>query len=346
MAATSSATLIGSTTLASTETPHLKHDAGEPNYHPLTLDEKRGILTKDVSPYGREITVQEYLDHILPPLSKDIDLDKTMKVVEARLVSKSRFQVFEADPAHIPGNEDNVFVRLAKLVRSLVRAAAKPKGKRATLVFHHDGRTTPECTTRETTSRPDSYALLANTKLKTSDGTTFWANMGVVGEVKKAASAENRRDNEKKIVWSLSHCLCDDAARRGSFGFTIENTQMRLWFCSRACILVSEEFNFITQHRITTQFFLSLLYATPEQLGWDPTMKRRSEHELDIVVPMDDGKVRRFRTTEVLSVAAVDLTVGPGTRLFKVLEVGPRNQTFGQPYILKDSWIDHDRPRE
>ena len=36
----------------------------------------------------------------------------------------------------------------------------------------------------------------------------------------------------------------EDGRRRFVIGYTIENTNMRLWFCSRSDILVTEQFNF------------------------------------------------------------------------------------------------------
>ncbi len=38
----------------------------------------------------------------------------------------------------------------------------------------------------------------------------------------------------------------EDPRRRRVFGFTIENTQMRVWMMNRAEVVVSEPFNFIT----------------------------------------------------------------------------------------------------
>lgn len=37
----------------------------------------------------------------------------------------------------------------------------------------------------------------------------------------------------------------DDVRRRASFGMTIEGVITRVWFCCRAMVVVSEEFNFI-----------------------------------------------------------------------------------------------------
>lgn len=51
--------------------------------------------------------------------------------------------------------------------------------------------------------------------------------------------------DSKKVLWNMHQTLRDDPRRRFTFGFTIENRTMRIWFCSRAEILVSQPFDFI-----------------------------------------------------------------------------------------------------
>ena len=49
-----------------------------------------------------------------------------------------------------------------------------------------------------------------------------------------------------KITHCMSQCLRRDPRRRFAYGFTIEDTQMRLWFCDRKQIVVSTAFNFVS----------------------------------------------------------------------------------------------------
>lgn len=48
-----------------------------------------------------------------------------------------------------------------------------------------------------------------------------------------------------KALWNMHHTMREDASRRFTFAFTIENRTMRLWFASRSEILVSESFDFL-----------------------------------------------------------------------------------------------------
>src|ERR1700691_1211453 len=52
--------------------------------------------------------------------------------------------------------------------------------------------------------------------------------------------------NVRKILWSLQHVMRSDVCRRFTFGFTIEDADMRIWFCCRSMVVVTEPFNLIT----------------------------------------------------------------------------------------------------
>ena len=93
-----------------------------------------------------------------------------------------------------------------------------------------------------------------------------------------------------QILWDMYQIMREDPRRRFVFGFTIENTQMRVWMANRSEVVVSEPFNFITvrivsldlvlksadsqvkEHEKFLHFVLSQMYATPHRLGIDTTM--------------------------------------------------------------------------
>jgi hypothetical protein len=43
----------------------------------------------------------------------------------------------------------------------------------------------------------------------------------------------------------MQHVMRDDVRHRASFGITIENANVRVWFCCRGAVIVSKEFHFI-----------------------------------------------------------------------------------------------------
>ena len=106
------------------------------------------------------------------------------------------------------------------------------------------------------TAFPDAY--LSN------NGILSWTNIIVSGEHKMTDEEEaiidvsqrvlrykgslntNVLQNSYKVVHSMSSCMNRDPRRRFAFGYTIETTNMRLWYYDRFQIVVSEPFNFIT----------------------------------------------------------------------------------------------------
>ena len=91
-----------------------------------------------------------------------------------------------------------------------------------------------------------------------------------------------------QILWDMYQIMREDPRRRFVFGFTIENTQMRVWMANRSEVVVSEPFNFITvrisninfvlksadlqlkEHEKFLHFFLWQMYAPPHKLGISP----------------------------------------------------------------------------
>ncbi|KIM76965.1 hypothetical protein PILCRDRAFT_52102, partial [Piloderma croceum F 1598] len=79
----------------------------------------------------------------------------------------------------------------------------------------------------------------------------------------------------RKVVRSMHHVLRSDPCRRFTFGFTVENVNMRMWFAGRSAVFVTTPFNFMTEHELLISFVLSFVYTKPEELGWDPTITRQ-----------------------------------------------------------------------
>lgn len=98
--------------------------------------------------------------------------------------------------------------------------------------------------------------------------------------------------------------------------------------------------------QLTVRFFLAIMYATPQQLGWDPTMVRQKNGQFDITVWSSTGQQSRYRTIKLLSNKDVDSTFGRGTRVWAVKELDSKGRQFGPELALKDNWIDSDRMRE
>lgn len=100
-----------------------------------------------------------------------------------------------------------------------------------------------------------------------------------------------------------------------------------------------------------THFFVSLMYARPEELGYDPTItpardpKARANNQYDIVVRDVEGTSWMYRTTRLISSIGAESLRGRGTRVWEAQRlINGRPQ--GKSVALKDSWIDDHRDRE
>ncbi|KAL5496147.1 hypothetical protein ACEPAH_3069 [Sanghuangporus vaninii] len=76
---------------------------------------------------------------------------------------------------------------------------------------------------------------------------------------KKKGGRKDQNENVSKLMFNIQQTMTLDPCRRFTFGITIENTNMRLWFCSRATPIVSEAFDFTTAIKPLTHIFLSLM---------------------------------------------------------------------------------------
>ena len=44
----------------------------------------------------------------------------------------------------------------------------------------------------------------------------------------------------------MASCIMEDPTRRFTYGFSVEDKEMSLWYCDRAGFVASEPFNFVS----------------------------------------------------------------------------------------------------
>ncbi|KAI0701179.1 hypothetical protein BC835DRAFT_1440239 [Cytidiella melzeri] len=191
----------------------------------------------------------------------------------------------------------------------------------------------------------------------------YWEFIVAPGEKKKRNSIDDINDNVSKILWSFNHIMREDPCRRFVVGYTIENTDMRLWFCSRSDILVTEAFHFLNDHENLAHFFLSQMYAKPHELGYDPTMKSagdpqlRARNQWDMTIHYVEDSVEggdaqeprtstvTFRTITELSNIGAEAIRSRGTRVWKAQQLID-GKVQPELVVIKDYWVDDNRLRE
>ncbi|KAL5532038.1 hypothetical protein ACEPAF_5602 [Sanghuangporus sanghuang] len=196
---------------------------------------------------------------------------------------------------------------------------------------------------RASKTRPDGCVVFkeAEDLAQEADNIVYrWYDFALTCEFKLRDTDEKRDDNVTKIVYSMQHTMTLDPCKRFTFGITIENTNMRLWFCSRAIMVVSEAFNFITQPEILVHVFLSLAFASKPELGWDPTI-RVVDPDAQKRVYLIEVHGQWYEVLEVLSDFGADAIIGRATRVFRV-----KLLDTDQIFVLKDVWVEEDRALE
>ncbi|KAJ8072300.1 hypothetical protein PM082_015859 [Marasmius tenuissimus] len=213
----------------------------------------------------------------------------------------------------------------------------------------------------------------STTKIHNS-GTT--SGMALVGSLQTTAKAiehednvvnarfnkyENSSDvneNSREIVQNAAHMLYSDARRRFRFGLSVDNCQTRFWYFSRAVWYVTARFDFIQAPQPLIQFILALSFASEEEMGYDPTV-RRLEFEgawvYDYQVVDADGKEAWFRTKQRLYDYRWTQILGQGLRVweahvldasgFPIEDVVDGNRVR-RTVVLKDYWLPLEAPLE
>ncbi|KAF7790444.1 hypothetical protein EIP86_001399 [Pleurotus ostreatoroseus] len=349
-------TIRQSTTLVA-ETPTAKQETLRAPFQTDDHLRRTEAVCNDIKRVITEEPVSYFLEALLPPLHDNIDLAEVIhKLAEEGTLGGGSFTAFRVPPSKCHANENQVYRQILETLVGNIVEAARCDDAVPTLQFVHSGETAPRSMFKTNSTRPDSFALLVKYL-----STPMWAHSGLIGEVKKKNTPSNRRDDDRKMAFNLAHCTNDDPRRRFALGFTIEDTEMRLWFCCREKVCVSEPFNFLTDYFTTVHFFLSVMFASPQELGWDPTIRLwhdpkkpspekglQLDQQFDIDVRSEDGSIATYRTQERISDRKADALPGCGTRIWKVLPIDDEGEIIdsAQPLTLKDTWIHHDRERE
>ncbi|KAJ3558271.1 hypothetical protein NM688_g1022 [Phlebia brevispora] len=298
------------------------------------------------TPYGKamQISLKLFLDHVLPPLKYTLAPDLVLQRLlytgkrastHKPLTLKRRWRGFAQDPTQVECDPQKVFLPFQHAVSAIIRASGADGTKPS---FHHNLLCVMDGDTRTHDTLPDAYL--------TCGPSSRWTDIITFGEFHKECRSETVKDNVHKVTESMAKCMHHDARRRFVHAFTVEDKNMRLWYGDRSQVLVSEPFNFITDHIPMIHFFLSMAYAHPEEIGLDPTVALLEDGErYDITVFSHGNSPKTYRTIDLLSSAGLDVLNGRGTRVWRAVEL-EAGEEVGEHVALKDTWADPGRQTE
>ncbi|KAG6370313.1 hypothetical protein JVT61DRAFT_12266 [Boletus reticuloceps] len=302
----------------------------QPQYLSGDLTEGRRAVVNDINRY-REVPYDQLVGSRLHPLPTD------SKVAQIRQVLRTRGAITQDDkewtrfvqrPSAAQRSECVVFQPLQSTISTIFEQVDM------TLFRFVVAPTETPISTRRNTSRPDAYI-----RLKTwyrSDRKTHWFDIAIPFEFKKSKNDDEKRDNERKVIWSLHNIMREDPLRRFALGITIEDTELRIWHIDRALLTVSTSIDFTADIDRVISLFCLIAQQTKVDLGWDPTVERTADERY---VFMICGK--RYTTTRELATFGADLTISRATRVYEAVDEETKEKV-----AIKDSWRESSRDHE
>ena len=210
-----------------------------------------------------QVSTQWFLDHILPPPPVTVSAQSILQrwksghkksSSQKPITNQGRWKGFPHDPSLSSASGSSTFKHLTDIVVAISKAVpATDSGRTRFLRINPSpvGMVSSR-SPRYKDSLPDAFFVS-----REAGGELDWADVEVVGEYEKtdqygdAKAVSNQftlsnttltavmRQNMWKAISSMSRVMQADPRRRFVFGFTMENTNMRLWFCDRAQIVMS-----------------------------------------------------------------------------------------------------------
>ncbi|KAJ3718700.1 hypothetical protein C8R42DRAFT_125223, partial [Lentinula raphanica] len=326
------------------------------------VEEKRQLIVKSDMPSTiPEVPVEDFFHYILPPLPRsqgDLVGEVLAKLEANGTIDKgnNRWSAFRDDPRKHSENEPQAFQGLTHIWKKVISAAKEVDGSlEQTLGLVVNGHAYIH-SDQVQLCQPDAFNELCSKtqpttaqthndnnnakRRKAPEDRNYVYDIANPYQFKKGDGVTQIIENFSKVLFDMQQVLARDPCRRFTFGTTIENRTTRLWFLSRASLLRSTSFDFMTDRRRVVHLFLSLAFSSLRDLGWDTTMSfshvdscSRRQYTIDV-----DG--HQFTTTEVLSDASADSPLGRATRVWKVKD------SAGHQRVLKDVWLETDRKEE
>ncbi|KII84431.1 hypothetical protein PLICRDRAFT_365367 [Plicaturopsis crispa FD-325 SS-3] len=281
----------------------------------------------------------EQFEPYLPPKCVDTLAVKARLELSGAIVDNRWAAYRELDPSKMDGHQDAVFAPLELIVKTIISECLLSSSfdQEQTLELMLNPDQVPICSERKNNSRPDGALRLPGPLY-------LWNGIGVSKELKKFGGV-HVYDNRRQVVWSMHHILRDDPTRRFTFAITTEDTQMRLWFCSRSVMVATKSFNFVTDLEKVIRIYSSFAFATKPELGWDPTIRvvpntNPTRYDIDVHTDGEDKPVT-YRNAQIIWDYGAESLHCRATRVFKTTD-----PATGAPVAVKDVWRDYDRPSE
>ncbi|KDQ22354.1 hypothetical protein PLEOSDRAFT_1068715 [Pleurotus ostreatus PC15] len=153
-------------------------------------------------------------------------------------------------------------------------------------------------------------------------------------------------ENNKQALSASVQIMNDDVRRMFTYGITIIRDRVTLWYHSRSHSMISEPFSFVENPQLLIKVFMSFLFATEEELGYDPMVTRDAKGDYIYRIPSTEQGQQRdrfFLTTASIAEYRSNNITGRMARVWKVVECHPSGAVVspsGPSHVLKDVWLE------
>ncbi|KIM74927.1 hypothetical protein PILCRDRAFT_92352 [Piloderma croceum F 1598] len=156
---------------------------------------------------------------------------------EGILTASDGWTAFEKNSKDQIGKEDTIFKPMSEIVATVIKNSTSNLTAKSCLInFLQNPTMAPKSADRHNASRPDGYMLV---KDRLQGETVPWADVVLSCEYKQKEGDKNLDNDVWKCIWSMQHVMQDDPCHCATFGMTIGNSMMRIWFCCRSSVIIS-----------------------------------------------------------------------------------------------------------
>ncbi|KAJ7207112.1 hypothetical protein GGX14DRAFT_698270 [Mycena pura] len=298
---------------------------------------------------GHEIVrvpVEAFCRHYLPEVCDSL-LDSTHQtILQSEAVADWK------DFLKAPPSGENLYSELLEpIVDEICHLYAAQSNAERTVKFACRPHNTTASEIEGGSFRSDGIFYLANSSVPPYFGTAnhqewFSADVVANAEFKLKSTPEEVHKNRVQVVGGATHYIANDPRRTHMYSLTVEEDFCRLWYYCRSHCVKSEAFRLSQARDIRTfiHFVISMSFATEEDLGFDPTIRRRRNEDNTIYY---EYKLNHtvYKTLSLISEHPAAAITGRGTRVWRVEVLDGTGTGTGTVRVLKDYWVD-DVPDE
>ncbi|KAF4563844.1 hypothetical protein EYR36_003088 [Pleurotus pulmonarius] len=286
------------------------------------------------------VSVEEFISHYLPfePAEDDVkkveeSLAKTEILVEVH--GNLRFRAFPVPPCKI----GRTYRPLDDISRAIASGSVEGRTRN-----EFSFRVCPNTVIKSQIAGFDNNVDGCFTSEDPESKTLDTSRLACILEYKLDSTQEI--ENNKQALSASVQIMNDDVRRMFTYGITIIEDRVTLWYHCRSHSMISEPFSFVENPRLLIKVFMSFLFATEQELGYDPMVTRDAKGDYIYRIPATEGGQqgdRFFRTTASIAEYRSNNITGRMARVWKVVECNSTGDVLspGEPSrVLKDVWLE------